>query len=97
MRADLYKSHNIVLVDFNEFPSIFQKVQHYHSRHQKTSSNLLRINLKGILKFNRIWPIEGAMCITLMVEFSGHPENVSFMRKLMVSDKKNHRAFRTRM
>ena len=54
-----------LLVDLNEFPSIFQKVQHSHSRHQKTTSNLLRINLKGILKFNEIWPLEGAMYITL--------------------------------
>ena len=42
-------SHSIVLVDLNEFPLIFQKVQHSHSRHQKTTSNLIRINLKGIL------------------------------------------------
>ena len=53
----------IVLVVVGEFPSIFQKVQHSHSRHQKTTSNLLRINLKGILKFNDIWPPEGAMYI----------------------------------
>ena len=31
-----------------------------YSRHQKTTSNLLRINLKGILKFNEMWPLEGA-------------------------------------
>ena len=68
------------MVDLNEFPSIFQKVQHSHSRHQKTSSNLLRITLKGILKFNEIWPLAGAMYITLMVEFGGHPENFSFMQ-----------------
>ena len=47
-----------ILVDLNEFPSIFHKVQHSHSRHQKTTSNLLRINLKSILKFNEIWPVE---------------------------------------
>ena len=58
-------SHSIVLVDLNEFSSIFQKVQHSHSRHLKTTSNLLRINLKGILKFNEIWPLEGAMYITM--------------------------------
>ena len=58
--------YSTVLVDLNECPSIFQKVQHSHSRHQKTTSNLLRINLKGIVvKFNEIWPIEGAMYITL--------------------------------
>ena len=42
------KIHSVVLVDFKEFTSIFQKVQHFHSRHQKTTSHLLRINLKGI-------------------------------------------------
>ena len=39
------------------------------------------------------------MYITLWKNFGGHPENVSlcnFLRKLMVSDKKIHRAFRTR-
>ena len=62
----------IVLVESNEFPTIVQKVQHSHSRHQKTTSNLLRINLNGILKFNEIRPQEGAMyIINSMVEFSG--------------------------
>ena len=37
--------HVIVLVDLNEFPQSL--VQHSHSRHQETASNLLRINLKG--------------------------------------------------
>ena len=66
----LMKSHSnplldtIVLVDLNEFPSFFQKVWHSHSRHQKTTSNLLRINLNDILKFNEIWPLEGAMYVT---------------------------------
>ena len=64
-------------MDLNEFPSIFKKVQHAHSSHQKTTSNLLRINLIGTLKFNEIWPLEGAVYITLlylcnsMVEISG--------------------------
>ena len=50
----IFQSHStcIVLVDLNEFPSIFQKVQHSHSRHQKTTSTLLRINLKGKLKLH---------------------------------------------
>ena len=55
-------------------------------RHQKTTSNLLRINLKGILKFNEIWPIEGAMYITMWKNFRGHPEKClvlcNFLRKL---------------
>ena len=37
----------IVLVDLNEFSSTFSKVQHFLSRHQKTTSNLPTINLKG--------------------------------------------------
>ena len=48
-------------------------------RRKKKSSNLLRINLKCILTFNEIWPLEGAMYITLWENFRGHPENVSFM------------------
>ena len=84
----------------NEFPSIFQKVQHSYSRHQKTTSNLLRINLKGILKFNEIWPLEGAIHTELYGRiFRGHPQFFfflcNFLRKLMVSDNNIHRAFRT--
>ena len=79
-------------------PSIYQNVQHSLSRHQKTTSNLLRINLKGKLKFNHSWPLEGAMYITLWKNFRGHPKNVSFvhfLKILMVSDKTIHKAFRT--
>ena len=47
---------------------------------KKTTLNTLRINLKGILKFNEMWPREGAMYITLWDNFRGHPENVSFMQ-----------------
>ena len=47
---------------------------------QKTTSNLPRINLKGILTFNEIWPLEGAMYITLWENSRGHPDNVSFMQ-----------------
>ena len=32
---------------------------------RKTTSTLLRISLKGISKFNEIWPLEGALYITL--------------------------------
>ena len=42
------KNHSIVLVDFNEFSSVVWKVQHSHSRHQKTTSSLVKITLKGI-------------------------------------------------
>ena len=76
----VYNPCDIVLVDLNEFPSILQKVQHSHCRHQKTTSNLPRINLKGILTFNEIWPLEGAMYITLWENSRGHPDNVSFMQ-----------------
>ena len=76
----------------------FKKVQHSHYRHQKTTSNLLRINVKGILKFNEIWPLEEAMYITLWQNFGGHPENVSFMQFSQKIDgfrQKIHRALRT--
>ena len=47
-----FLSHSIVLVHLNEFLSIFQKVQHSHSRHQKAISEVPRINLKDKLRFN---------------------------------------------
>ena len=62
------------------FHQSFKKVQHSHWSYQKTTSNLLRIDLKGILQFNETWPLEGAMYITLWENFGGHPENVSFMQ-----------------
>ena len=59
-----------LLVDLNEFPSLqyFKKcsIHTLESRHQKTTSNLLRINLKGILQFNETWPLEGAMYIIMI-------------------------------
>ena len=60
-----FLSHSIVLVDWNDLSSIFWEVHHSHSRHQKTTSNLLRINVKGKLRFNHSWPLEGIVCITL--------------------------------
>ena len=53
-------------------------MQHSHSRHQKTTSNLLRINLKGKLRFSNGWPLEGAMYINLWSNFLGHPEMLVF-------------------
>ena len=53
------------LVDLNEFTSIFQTVKHSHYRHQKTTSNILRINLKGKFRFINSWPPEGDMYINL--------------------------------
>ena len=58
-------SHRTVLMDLNKFPSIFQKVQHSHSKHKKRTSNLLKFDLKGKLWFNKIWPLEGGRFITL--------------------------------
>ena len=39
-------------------------------------SDIPRINLKGKLKFNKIWPLEGPMYITLWSNLGGHPKNV---------------------
>ena len=47
---------------------------------RKTTSNLLRINLKGKLRFNDSLSLEGAMYITLWQNFGGHPKNFSFMQ-----------------
>ena len=44
--------------------------------HQKTTSNFLRINLKGKSRFNSSWPLEGALYITRLLNIQGHPENV---------------------
>ena len=33
LNAALVETHSIVLVNWNGFPSIFQKVQYFHSRH----------------------------------------------------------------
>ena len=91
-------SHSKVLVDSNEFSLIFWKVQHSHSRHQKTTSHLLRINLKGKVRFNNKWPLEGAMYINLRSNFRGHPEMLvfflQFTQNIDVSDKSIHKAFR---
>ena len=39
-----------------------------------------RISLNGILKLNELWPLEGAMYISLWENYRGHPDNVSFMQ-----------------
>ena len=67
-------------MNWNGFPSIFQKVQYIHFRHLKTTSHLLRICLKSILKSNEVWPLEGAIYISLWENYRGHPDNVSFMQ-----------------
>ena len=83
----------------NEFPLIFQKVQHSHFRHQKTTSNLLRINLKGILKVQWNMATRGSYVHNCYGRiFGGIPKMLilcNFLRKFMASDEKIHRAFRT--
>ena len=53
-----------ILVDLNEFSSVFKKMQHSHTRHL-TTSNLLRITVKCRLRFSNEWPLEGAVYINL--------------------------------
>ena len=65
-------------MNWNGFPSIFQKVQYFHFRHLKTTSHLLRICLNGILKSNKVWPLEGAIYISLWENYRGHPDNELF-------------------
>ena len=55
--------------------SIFTPDMYY-----KTTSHLLRISLNGILKLNEVWPLEGAMYVSLWENSRGHPDNVSFMQ-----------------
>ena len=73
-------------------------MQHSHSRHHKTTSNLLRINLKGTLRFSNEWPLEGAMYINLWQNSLGIPRIFfcvcKFLEILIVSDKAIHEAVR---
>ena len=65
-------------------------MQYSHSRHQKTTSNLLRIHLKGKLRFNNGSPHKH------MVIFWGTSQKCfffcccNFLKILMVSDKMIH-------
>ena len=74
-------------------------MQHSHSRHQKTTSNLLRIHLKCKLRFGNGSPLEGAIYINLyIVKFPGHPKILvlcNFLKILMDSDKMIHKTYRT--
>ena len=47
------------------FYQSFKKCQHCHSRHQKTTSDLLRINLKDKLRFINKQPLEGVKVYNL--------------------------------
>ena len=75
-----------VLVDLNEFSFNLLKVQHSHFRHQKTISNLLRIHLKGKLRFGTGSPLEGAMYKNLWWIWGGgwHPENYKTLLQLVL-------------
>ena len=65
-------------------------------------AHLLIISLNGILKLNEVWPLEGATMYTCTYLYGrilgGIPIMLvlcNFLRKLMVSNKKIHRALRT--
>ena len=69
------------------------------SRHQKTTSNLLRINLNVTLRFSNEQPLEGVMYINIWSNSRGHPKNFvlcKFLKILMVSDETICKAFRIR-
>ena len=91
-----------ILVDLNEFSSVVKRLQHSHSRHQKTTSNLIRIKLNGTLRFSTRFtlqrPLEGAMYIVHkpVVKFSGASQNIflEISQNLMVLYKTIHKAFR---
>ena len=59
------------------FAECIKKVQHSHSRHQETTWNLFKINLKGTLRFSDEQPLEGAICMNLRWNSQGHPKNIS--------------------
>ena len=82
-QLDPFKSISIVLVDLNKFPSIFQKEQHSHSRHQKTTSNLLNSQFKRQIKVQQNMATRGS-CVhkvkPMLNILWGHPQNFSFMQ-----------------
>ena len=67
------------MVDLNEFSSIFQKVQHSHSRHQKTTSNLLGIHLKDKLRCSNGTPTRWRYEHKPIVKFSGASPKYCFL------------------
>ena len=60
------------------FHQSFKKVQQFHSRHQKTTSNLLRIHLKAKFRFGNGSLLEEAMSINLLQKILGTSQNVLF-------------------
>ena len=88
-----------LLMDLNEFSSIVWKVCTAFSstsRHQKTTSNLLRITLTCRVRVTNERSLEGALYINLWWNSRGHPIFflVQILKILMVSDKTMHKAFR---
>ena len=89
-------------MDWNDFSSVFWKVQHSHSRHQKTTSNLVRLILRGRLKVSNEWSLKGAMALctlTYDIILGGILHFLfvcvcKFLKILMVLDKTIHKAFR---
>ena len=81
-----------------------QSFRSHSTRHQKTTSNLLRISLKGTKRFSNERPleVEGAMYVNLLAKFSGGGGIrkcifvlfvCNFVKIWMVSDKTIHKAF----
>ena len=63
-----------------DFHQSFKKCSIFTPDIRKQPQHLLRISLNGILKWNEVWPLEGAMYISLWENSRGHPDNVSFMQ-----------------
>ena len=60
-----YQSHSIVLVNLNEVWNLLKSAAFSLKTSEKTTSNIVRINLKGRLGVSNEWSLEGAMYINL--------------------------------
>ena len=60
-----YQSHSIVLVNLYEVWNLLKSAAFSLKTSEKTTSNILRINLKGRLGVSNEWSLEGAMYINL--------------------------------
>ena len=69
-----------------DFHQSFKECSIFTPDIRKQPHNLLRISLNGVLKLNEVWPLEGAMYISLWENSRGHPDNVSFMQFSMKID-----------
>ena len=63
-----------------DFHQSFKKCSIFTPDIRKQPHISFRISLNGILKLNEVWPLEGAMYISLWENSQGHPDNVSFMQ-----------------